>query len=743
MLAATPAAGAANGAAAAGGHRPGVATATAASRTDNASTSPEAPVVLIGMSGVQWSDVSSVATPALWSLTEGDSLAAVAVRGVRGSACPADGWLTLSAGRRAADQPGRTCRTLTDALSGSVPHWDDYLDAATFNSYGAVPGSLGDALATAGVTVAAIGPGAAIAAARTDGRPSGSVAPLPYDTERLTSLVSDTMASADLLVLDLGSVRDPGYASEVRAGLLDVGGANDESGAGPVDSTDVIADRPREPQVQAIDDRLAAVLNAVTSTGTNPTVLIVSLADSSRPALQLAAAHGPDGIGGSFDLGLLTSATTRQDGLIQTVDVTATLAELFDLSSLTSTTVGAALRHTAASSPDDTVVDIARQSAAIGPVASKVTTVLIVAAVLLTLLAGLSSQRWLPRPVVRLGALAVAALPGATFAAGALPWWRADHPAATYWITTGAIAAAVAVIAVAGPWRRTSWLPSAVVAGWTVLLLVGDLVAGTGLVVDTPLGAHRLVAARFYGASNQSFALLAAAGPLLAAAVAAPFIRRARRLLGAAAVGAVGLVVTAADGLPGLGTDFGGPPALIPAFAALAIVVAGTRVRRRTLLMVGGVAVALVAAVTVGDWLRPAADRTHLGRFVQTVVDGGFAETVGRKAATNLRVLHSWRYLTLTVAGAATVVTAMLGVLGRPSRRWWDVRQPDLAWPAAVLASLLALVIGVLVNDSGIVITATGLVLLGGCALAWLVGSPQRPRATAVAVEGPATVSAR
>src|SRR5207302_9090483 len=95
------------------------------------------------------------------------------------------------------------------------------------------------------------------------------------------------------------------------------------------------------------------------------------------------------------------------------------------------------------------------------------------------------------------------------------------------------------------------------------------------------------------------------------------------------------------DAFPGLGSDFGGPPALVPAFAYLALRVAGIRITwRRALAVVVGT-VALLALVAVGDWLRPPASRTHLGRFVQTVLDGGGWDVVSRKAAQNLDIVTS------------------------------------------------------------------------------------------------------
>ena len=118
-----------------------------------AQAADEPPVLLVGMTGVRWDDVTTLTTPALWSLSREGSVGLVAARSVASRSCPADGWLAVSTGTRAADvrADDGTCRTLRDpGESGEVPGWDDYVAAADAESYGAQPGFLGDMLAESG-----------------------------------------------------------------------------------------------------------------------------------------------------------------------------------------------------------------------------------------------------------------------------------------------------------------------------------------------------------------------------------------------------------------------------------------------------------------------------------------------------------------------------------------------------------------------------------------------------------------
>jgi hypothetical protein len=59
------------------------------------------PVVVIGVPGLRWTDISPSQTPAIWQLASGGSVGSLVVSAVRTFTCPADAWLTLNSGARA------------------------------------------------------------------------------------------------------------------------------------------------------------------------------------------------------------------------------------------------------------------------------------------------------------------------------------------------------------------------------------------------------------------------------------------------------------------------------------------------------------------------------------------------------------------------------------------------------------------------------------------------------------------
>ncbi|MBN8883271.1 MAG: hypothetical protein J0H73_13270, partial [Salana multivorans] len=341
---------------------------------------------------------------------------------------------------------------------------------------------------------------------------------------------------------------------------------------------------------------------------------------------------------------------------------------------------------------------------------------------------------------VRTVSVALASVPVATLLTNLLPWWRFSPPALGLALYSAVFVALITALALAGPWRDGILAPLGIVSGLTALVIGLDVVTGATLQLSAVMGVPVLVAGRFYGFNNTAFALFTTACILLVVAVTNPLVRAGRRRLAALVVAAVGLVATVLDGAPSIGADFGGPPAIVPAFALLTLMALGVRLTWRrvaTVLLAGAVAVGGFAFL---DYLRPPASRSHLGRFVETLLDGGAWDVVLRKLEANLRILANNRPLTiLALAGVLLVVF----VLARPvskaltepggGRFGWlsggaPISQMGDVTPMlrpGLVALAVAMGIGFAVNDSGIAIPAYGValavpLLLAACA-SWML----------------------
>lgn len=280
----------------------------------------------------------------------------------------------------------------------------------------------------------------------------------------------------------------------------------------------------------------------------------------------------------------------------------------------------------------------------------------------------------------------------------------------------------MAVIANLGPWKHALLGPMGAVGGMTMLVLAGDALTGSHLILSSLMGLQPVVAGRFYGFGNPAFSLFATGALVLAIAIADTLVRRDQRLLAATAVAVTGLFATAIDGTPGIGSDFGGPPAIIPAFAVLALLAFGVRVTLRRAALITGGTIAVIVLLSVLDWLRGPENRTHLGRFVQTVIDGGAYPVLKRKAEQNLHILFTSYLSALLPVAVAFVVL----VLSRPVS--WGARPLQLAYDrspvlrAGLISFGVMMLIGFLLNDSGASILAVAATI----ALPLLIGASVR-----------------
>ena len=451
--------------------------------------------------------------------------------------------------------------------------------------------------------------------------------------------------------------------------------------------------------------------------------VVASIADAGRSErLGLVVARGPH-----FGPGTLVSGSTRQDGLAQSPDLTATVLSRVGVE-VPPSVDGAPLVPDPA--PDNsesraedrltTLRDYDDASHDVNGLVEPFFQVLAYGQLAIYLLVflvwkgrvGSESSRVRVLSRVRAVAVAAAAVPVSTFLANLLPWWRFPVPMLSVVAAVGLFVAVIALVSLRPPLGRLALGPLVAVSAVTVAVLAADVMTGSRLQLSSLMGLQPVVGGRFYGMGNPTFALFATASLLLATGVSSWLVAAGRRRQAAGAVLAIGGFAVLVDAAPFWGADGGGPPALVPGVAYLAFAVLGLPMTWRRWLAVAGGVLGLAVVVAVLDWLRAPQSRTHLGRFVQTVIDGNGADVVLRKAEQNWELFLLNFPLTLLVPAGLLFVTV---VLARPTswgsrvlQRSYD-RAPTLE--AGLVALLITMTIGFLVNDSGVAIPAVGATL--------------------------------
>ncbi|WP_353952085.1 hypothetical protein V6K52_01195 [Knoellia sp. S7-12] len=669
--------------------------ATTQATTPTAPGDPFGATVLIGTGGITWTDVSEKATPNLWMLLRDGSSAAMSIRSVETNTCPIDGWLGLSAANRAAaprvgtgSAQERPCSPIGEPTGGVIPDWDTFTKAAADLKFDSKLGLLGEAAEKSNVCIKPVGPGAAIAAALPDGT-----------ADRYTPYADDTllvdMNTCPVTIVDVGSVRDP---SDIAAGEQ------------PAEGT-------RTTQIAAIDKRIGDVMNAAPG---GADFIVASLSDAGvTERLRLAVARGPN-----YGPGQLNAQSTRQPGLVQAQDVPATLM------SITGITLPPGLGGTAMTSdpaPDNSerraadrlqkLVDYDLASHEVHSLVPPFFNTFAYGQLVIYLLVFLVWKGKIGGPdtrrrvlgIVRVIAVLAASVPASTFLANLLPWWRFPIPMISIVGAVGLFVALIAYAALRGPWGRAALGPLAFVAAVTVAVLAGDIITGSRLQQSSLMGLQPVVAGRFYGMGNVTFALFATSSILLATAVSSYLVSHRRPRVAAAVVFAIAVGTVIIDGAPFWGADGGGPPAYIPGIAYLILSILGLRMTWQRVALIGLGSVGLFFGVAFLDWLRSPDDRSHLGRFIQAIIDGNALDIVIRKGQQNWSILLGNAPLTLLVPAALLFV---IYVLARPtswgSRGLGKAAEKAPTLRAGLIALVITLTIGFLINDSGTAIPAVG-----------------------------------
>lgn len=685
------------------------------SRSSPESVAPTAgveKVLLVGLPGLAWGDIGSGAMPNLDRLAERGAVGAMNVRTRSDVPTVREGYATLGAGSRV-----RAGVEAEDAMEVDgrivVPAAGD-VRAAAGDHLPTLPGALGDALHAAGRRTAVVGtadlaPGlsespftghpnvarpAALALMDSGGVvDAGSVSAdellvtqrgAPFgrraDVDALLAHTRAALARADVVLVDPGDLERSAAVTEIGAADWYVQRTRDEALAGA--------------------DELLGRLSLDLPPGT--LLLVVSVTPPGQewrltPVVAAGAGVVP---------GYLHSPSTRRLGLLTLTDLAPTVLAALG-TPVPDAFPGRALRYRPGDKELSRLAELDRDAAWRERVWLPVTTAFVAAQVGLWFLTGMAGAGWTPwirRPWLRLAALAVAAFPLATLFLRALPFVP-DLGRAGLAVL---LLLDAAVVTLASRARRYPLSPLAWILGATVALVLLDVATGARLQLAGILGYSPQTASRFFGLGNTAFGVLAGA-TLLAAALHVTHAPRRRDAVVAA--GAVFALVLYVDGAPFLGADVGGMVTLAPLFALALLAFAGRRLTWRTVALAAVATAAVLAVATAVDLLRPPESRTHLGRLASETLNSGddslIATVARRTEATWGNVGQSfWTAVTPAIA------VAVLGVVLR-SRRAAVLVPPGSPARTGVVAALVAGLLGMAANDSGIVVVAMVLVSVG------------------------------
>jgi len=648
-----------------------VVSASPASAKDPAAT-PARHVVIVGLSGLRWSDVSEAATPTLWRLAGEGSVGSLVDYAVLPLTCPADGWLTLNSGTRAqSDHSNAGCGAFPAVVASGAGATVPGLTAlVSYNKQFHNNPDWGLLASSANCSLA-VGPGAALALADAAGH-VGSYLPSPSD------LTAAVLSRCPLTVVDLGDLGNTERSSVLRS-------ADSELAR-------IVADLP------------PGTTLLVTAPG----------ATIKPPHLQVAVTDGS-----GYRAGLVDASSTRQPGLAVLTDLTPTVLGWLGRG-VPAGVVGSQMTRGTRGSLPATIRSLAGRDAAEQVWRSThnaffwayaLADAVVLAAIGLAFWGAEPQRRRQRARWWRVAGVFAVSVPVGTFLANLVPWWLLAHPAAWLYGLAVAWSAVIGLAALLGTRGMDPLAPLGAVCLLTLAVLGIDVMTGSRLQMETPFGLSVLEAGRFYGIGNEALgiygiaALFAAAWLGLAALRLYPSSRRPAVLV----VAATALFAVFASGWPGFGGKVGGTIAMVPCFLLLVMAVAGIRLNWRRVLLVAVSGLVLFAVFALISYFTPVTGKSDIGRFAGDVLHGHAGGLLVRKIHSNIGSLSVNAFS--PVIPIVVVLTGLM--LWRPS--WFRLRTVPLAYAAEpllrpVMAVLwLMPVLGWFADDSGVIVPAAAL----------------------------------
>jgi hypothetical protein len=678
------------------------------------------PVVLVGIPGLRWSDVSQASTPELWRLAGAGSVGSLVVHTISTLTCPGDGWLTLNAGTRATVRHGHPgqCPPLPTVTSDRAAGGGTPVPASiaqmpslvAYNRqfhYGPDWGLLASAAGPGGCATA-IGPGAALALASPQGRVAGY---LPSAADATPA----TFARCPLTVVDLGALSaSAGRAAQNRAA-----------------------------EVRADDGELGQISKALPA---GAILVIAAPGDDLSPHLRLIVVDGHGYAGG-----LLYTTSTRQPGLSQLTDITASVLRWRGRpvpsaalgSPLTSGTRPALAAEIRALLGQDTAAQVYRATFGWFFVIFAVGEAVVFGLIALLLRGRQEDRRRRRRAACRVTGVVAGSVPAGTFLASLVSWWTLPHPAVLLYLLAAAWTVVIAAIALAGPWRRHPFGPPGIIGAITLAVVGIDVMTGSRLELNTPFGLNVLWGGRFYGEDNNTVGIYAAATVLCAVWLATLLLRRGERPASSSGdaphwqrlkgprgqavlvAAAVALFAVVASGWPGFGAKVGGTIAMVPSLLVLLMAVAGIKITWRRALVVAVSGLIVIAAFGLVNYFVPITGHSDIGAFAGQAIHGQGGGTLQRKISTNLGSLTTTPYSVII-----PIVVVALGVLLlRPA--WFaagsltEARRTVPLLSVTLAAIWVMAVLGWFAEDSGVAVPASMLPFVLPLAIAIVSGAPR------------------
>ncbi len=238
-----------------------------------------------------------------------------------------------------------------------------------------------------------------------------------------------------------------------------------------------------------------------------------------------------------------------------------------------------------------------------------------------------------------------------------------------------------------------------IISGFNIVLLVLDILTGAQLQLNTIFGYSTIVAGRYAGYGNMAFSILSISSILFVACIKQleqTDKRLNKKWLNHALLMFM-VAILVIDGAPFFGSDVGGVLAFTPTVFVISMLLYEKRLGIRSIFISAFLTLSAITIFSVVDLNRPISERTHLGRFVETLFNGQAGIVIERKLVSSLEILTYSTLSSVIIIG--TLISMFL--FFHPERYIKALMAQHPFFRFLVTPGLVLAILGLLLNDSG------------------------------------------
>jgi len=233
----------------------------------------------------------------------------------------------------------------------------------------------------------------------------------------------------------------------------------------------------------------------------------------------------------------------------------------------------------------------------------------------------------------------------------------------------------------------------------TILVIVVDCIFGTYLMKNNIMSYDAIVGARYYGVGNE-YEGVSIASPIFAFAILLNYNKKLPKW----SIIIASIVILISSAYPTMGANVGGAISQTAAYLLFIMLIFDIKLDFKKVILIGVAVVGVVGAFAFFDIVS--GSESHLGLFVQQILLNGpstIIQTFARKIGMNLKLAQTSVWVNILLAGIFIIGIFIV----KPPKQFRMIAKRYPMIFKGFIASMIGCIVTLLVNDSGIVAAST------------------------------------